>query len=97
MNRKLKKIGKGFFIGIIVAILTLATAFWVLVYLFFTGGPAKTTRDIEKYEELLARPYLQTGYIVFPEKLPEGTLETDFYDYYRDTWNSPTLMQLLLS
>lgn len=95
MNRKLKKIGKGFFIGIIVAILTLATAFWVFVYLFFTGGPARTTRDIEKYEELLARPHLQTGYIVFPEKLPEGTLETDFYDYYRDTWNSPTLQTYL--
>lgn len=95
MNHTVKKISKGFLIGVIAAVATLATAFWVFVYLFLTGGPPKITRDISKYESLITRPHLQTAYIVFPETLPEGTLKTDFYDYYRDTWNSPTLQTYL--
>ena len=59
------------------------------------GGPAKITRDIKEYEAVLMQPYIQTAYIVFPEKLPEGVLDTEFYNYYRDTFGSPTLQTYL--
>ncbi len=95
MNRKTKRIIKGILIGAVLTIVTLAVGLFVLVYLFFWGGPAKETRDIEDYEKVLNYPYIQTAYIVFPEELPEGTLETEFYSYYRDTFGSPTIQTYL--
>ena len=95
MNRKTKRILKGILIGAALTIVTLAVGLFVLVYLFFWGGPTKETRDIEDYEKVLSYPYIQTAYIVFPEELPEGTLETEFYSYYRDTFGSPTIQTYL--
>lgn len=90
-NRKTKKIWKGVLIGVALSVATLVVGMIVLVYLFFAGPPAKVTRDIEDYEKVLGYPYLQTAYIVFPEKLPEGIQESEFYSYYRDTFGSPTI------
>ena len=56
MNRRVKKIGKGILIGIILTIVTLFAAVIVLFYIFFMGGPAKITRDINKYESVLSQP-----------------------------------------
>lgn len=95
MNRKTKRIIKGILIGAALTIVTLAVGLFVLVYFFFWGGPAKETRDIEDYEKVLSYPYIQTAYIVFPEELPEGALETEFYSYYRDTFGSPTIQTYL--
>lgn len=95
MNRKTKRIVKGILIGAALTLVTLVVILFVLVYLFFWGGPAKETRDIEDYEKVLSYPYIQTAYIVFPEELPEGTLETEFYSYYRDTFGSPTIQTYL--
>lgn len=95
MNRKVKKIGKGILIGILLTIATLFTLVFVFLYFVFFGGPAKVTRDIKDYEEVLSNPYAQTGYIIFPEKIPEGVIETEFYNSFRDTWNSPTLQTYL--
>ncbi len=95
MNRKTKRILKGILIGAALTLVTLVVILFVLVYLFFWGGPAKETRDIEDYEKVLNYPYIQTAYIVFPEELPEGTLETEFYSYYRDTFGSPTIQTYL--
>ena len=95
MNRKTKRILKGILIGAALTLVTLVVGLFVLVYLFFWGGPAKETRDIEDYEKVLNYPYIQTAYIVFPEELPEGTLETEFYSYYRDTFGSPTIQTYL--
>ena len=95
MNRKVKKIGKGILVGILLTIATLFTLVFVFLYFVFFGGPAKVTRDIKDYEEIISNPYAQTGYIVFPEKIPEGVIETEFYNSFRDTWNSPTLQTYL--
>ena len=95
MNRKVKKIGKGILIGILLTIATLFTFVFVFLYFVFFGGPAKVTHDIKDYEEVLSNPYAQTGYIIFPEKIPEGVIETEFYNSFRDTWNSPTLQTYL--
>ncbi len=95
MNRKTKRILKGILIGAALMIVTLVVGLFVLVYFFLWGGPAKETRDIEDYEKVLSYPYIQTAYIVFPEELPKGTLETEFYSYYRDTFGSPTIQTYL--
>lgn len=95
MKRKLKKMAKGFFIGMCLIGATMFVGLWVFLYLVFTGGPAKITTDLADYDEVLANPYVQTGYIVFPEELPEGIEEAEFYNYYRDTWNSPTIQTYL--
>ena len=95
MKRKMKKIIKGFLVGMVLMAVTLFVAAFVFIYLFLTGGPAKVTRNIDDYEVVLTQPYIQTAYIVFPEEIPEGTIETEFYNYYRDTFNSPTLQTYL--
>ena len=95
MNRKIKRIAKGVLIGVALMLATLFVAIFVLLYFLLYGGPAKITRNIKDYEEVLNYPDLQTAYIVFPEELPEGTLETEFYSYYRDTFVSPTMQTYL--
>lgn len=95
MKRKLKKMAKGFFIGISLIGATMFVGFWVLVYLFLMGGPAEVTTDLTDYEEALANPYVQTGYIVFPEKLPDGMIEAEFYHSFRNTIASPTTQTYL--
>ncbi len=95
MKRKMSKIAKGFLIGISLAGATLFTVVFVFIYLFLFGPPAKITKDIDKYESIFTQPYIQTGYIIFPEQIPDGTLETEFYNSYRDTFNSPTLQTYL--
>ena len=84
-----KKICKGIVMGIVLAALTMFVLLTVFIWLVFTGGPAKETRDLEKYEtifELRAR----TGLMIFPEHISKNAVETDFYYYFRDTWNTPT-------
>lgn len=95
MKRKLQKMAKGFFIGMCLIGATMFVGLWVFLYLVFMGGPAKITTDLADYEEVLANPYVQTGYIVFPEKLPEGIEEAEFYNNFRDTIFSPTTQTYL--
>ena len=35
-------------------------------------------------------PYIQTGFISFPETIPESATDTDFYFSFKDTWDDPT-------
>lgn len=94
-KQKAKKLIKGLIIGIVLMTATLFVAAFVFVYLLLTGGPAKTTKNIADYEEVLSNPYVQTAFIVFPETIPEGAIETEFYNYYRDTLFSPTMQTYL--
>ena len=50
MNRKVKKVGKGILIGILLTIATLFTLVFVFLYFVFFGGPAKVTREIKDTE-----------------------------------------------
>lgn len=95
MNRKMKKIGKGFLIGLCLAAATLFTAFFVLVYLFLFGPPATITKDVDRYGEIFTERGIQTAYLVFPETIPEGAKVTGYYHYYRDTFNMPTVQTYL--
>lgn len=83
------------FLGFWVGGATLFALRLLLLYFAFFGGPAKVTRDIGKYEAVLSQPYIQTAYIVFPQTIPEGVQETEFYSYYRDTFGSPTVQTYL--
>lgn len=94
-EQKVKKIVKGFVIGICLAGATLFTAFFVLMYLVFFGPPATITKDVNRYGEIFSERGIQTAYIVFPEKIPEGAKVTGYYHYYRDTWNTPTVQTYL--
>lgn len=78
-------------IGIGITILTLITALTVFLYLVVFGGPAKRTQDISKYENMFNDKNVKTAYIVFPEKIPEGTIKSTYDYYYRDTFNTATI------
>lgn len=88
-KRKCKKLVKGFLLGIGLMALTLFVLFTVLVWYLITGGPAKITKDLSRYQEIFDLHYISAN-IVFPEEVPEAVLETDFYFYYRDTLFDPT-------
>jgi len=94
-SRKTKKIGIGFLIGIFLTLATLFTLFFVFMYLVFFGGPARITQNIDDYKTIFTQPSIQTGYITFPEEIPEGALNTEFYSYCRDTFNTPTVQTYL--
>ena len=90
MNQtKKKKIEKGFLIGIGVTFLTLYVLGALFVWLFFTGGPAKVTKDISRYKEIFGWSTV-SGMLVFPEEVSEEVIDTDFYYSFRDTLNTPT-------
>lgn len=86
--KKRKKLWKGILIGVVVTGLTMFVAITVLVWLFFTGGPAKKTKNIEDYGKIFDLQ-VNTGLIVFPEEISEKVIETQFYYYYRDMLFSP--------
>ena len=94
-KKKVKKIVKGFLIGLCLAAATLFTAFFVLVYLFFFGPPATITKDVSTYEEIFEERAIQTAYLVFPETIAEQAKVNGYYHYYRDTWNDPTVQTYL--
>ena len=99
-EKKSSKVVRGILIaaGIFGALLT--CAFIVLVYLFLFGGPAKVTRDADKYAETM-HEYTQevvgkvhTGFFAFPQTIPGSAFENGdgpvFYFSYQDTWDDPT-------
>lgn len=92
-NIQKRKLRIGIIIGVVCSIVTLVALFIIFMMLFLFGGPAETTTDISKYEETLAQyeGSMRTALIIFPEQIPESAQNTDFYFYYKDTWNNPTL------
>ena len=94
-NTKKKKVIMGVIIGAALAFVTLITLIGVIGYLFLFGGPATVSRDTADYKKIFSENGLHTGYICFPEEIPEGTMKTDFYHYYRDTWNYATVETFL--
>ena len=44
---------------------------------------------MEKYETIFELR-ANTGLIIFPEQISKKAVETDFYYYFRDIWNTPT-------
>jgi len=91
-----KKLWTGILVGVIVGCVTLAAAGAVFLLFAIFGGPPKVIKDIDKYEEALALCSGQrTGFIVFPEQIPEALEEEDFYFSYQDSFGSPTVEAFL--
>lgn len=86
-----KKLTIGLIVGVVVGVVTLGVLFFILFLLFLFGGPTERTTDIAKYEETMSKyPYVQTGFITFPETIQESATDTDFYFSFKDTWDDPT-------
>lgn len=86
-----KKIWIGIAIGSVISVLTLGTLFVVLMIFFFLGGPPKVVKDIDQYSQVIQSENLHTGLIVFPGEIPAAAQDVDFYFYFQDTWNTPTI------
>jgi len=86
-----KKLTIGLIVGGVVGVVSLGVLFFILFLLFLFGGPTERTTDITKYEETMSKyPYVQTGFITFPERIPNSATDTDFYFSFKDTWDDPT-------
>ena len=89
--RKKQKLWIGIIIGAVVSVVTLGVLFFIFMLLVLFGGPAERTTDIAKYEETMSKyPNVQTGFISFPETIPESATDAEFYFSFKDTWDDPT-------
>lgn len=89
--KKNHKLWIGIIVGVGVGVVTLGVLFFILFLLFLFGGPTERTTDITKYEETMSKyPYIQTGFISFPETIPDSATDADFYFSFKDTWDDPT-------
>lgn len=89
LKYRMRKLIKGILVGILLTILT----FMALVVLFMwwiTGHPAQKTKNINKYEKMFENNGLTTGLIIFPEKIPEGTMDTEYSYRYYEVIGSPS-------
>lgn len=90
-NQK-RKLGIGIALGVIISVITLVALFIIFILLVAFGGPADISEDLAEYEERLYKyDNMRTALIVFPDKIAEGVQDSDYYFYYQDTFNSPTV------
>lgn len=97
-QRKMKKSHIWLIFGAAAAGITLFALLAVFVGLFLFGGAPSIAKGAENYTSEMTRlselktGCVRTGFICFPEKLPEGLSEDDavFYSFYQDTLFDPT-------
>ena len=92
MKEKRKtKLWIGIGVGVAISIITLVALGLILMLLFLFGGPTEISTGITNYEEVMNKyPYVQTGFITFPETIPDSVTDEDFYFSFKDTWDDPT-------
>ena len=96
--KKGTKIAIGIVGGLFIGTITVVAIIFFLILLFFTGGPAKVTRNIDKYEETMAeyqRPRgVRTEFAIFPDTILESAKadgnKPDFYFSFQNTFSDPT-------
>lgn len=94
-QKKTKRIVLGILIGLVCAISTLFTLFLILLFFLGMGGIPKPTRDINRYQEIFAEQGVRTGYISFPETIPDSATDVKYYHIYMDNLFSPTVQTFL--
>ena len=83
----------GFLVVCLLTIITLTILFFTLL---FTGGPAKRSKDIADYPEILMEASnMRTGFFVLPDKITEEMSDITFDYYYKDTLFDPTISVFL--
>lgn len=102
LQKKGAKITIGIVGGVIIGIITVLAILYILLMLFFFGGPPKVTKNVNKYEKTMykytaeagSKNPVRTGFFIFPETIPESAFEQkekpDFYYSYQDTIDDPT-------
>ena len=86
------KIFIGIIVGAILGMVTLITLGIILLLFVFTDGPPDVITGVENYEEALTKyEDMKTGMIVFPEAIPEGASDADFYFSYQFIWDDPDM------
>lgn len=101
LQKKGVKLSIGIIAGIIIGIITVFAIIYIFLLKFFFGGPVKKIEGVDKYEETILKytsgdsiNHVHTGFITFPESIPESAFESgsepEFYFEYRDTWDVPT-------
>lgn len=79
-----------------VSLVTLVTLAALLLTVAFTGGWAKTSKNITDYPQILTEESnMRTGFFVFPEKITEEMSDITFDYYYKDTLFDPTISVFL--
>lgn len=95
-SRAQKKFWIGVLIGAILGSMTLMAGVVVLFLYFLFGGPAEVTEDVSRYEDMLAKhSNVRSGFMVFPDHLLCGEEDAEFYYFYQDTWDDPTVQVFL--
>lgn len=99
MNKESKKgLGIGLAVGIITCILVLGILFVMFVIRMFMGEQTIIT-DVAKYEETLEEytdAETDTGFIVFPEIIPENATDVDFYCSHEIFFVGSAIMEVYL-
>ena len=78
--------------GLVIGLITVIAAIYILILVFFFGGPPKVTKGIEKYEQTMkentTREYgkARTEFLIFPKKVPESAFEQEGKPDIRKWW-----------
>ncbi|MBQ2800223.1 MAG: hypothetical protein IJF03_02410 [Lachnospiraceae bacterium] len=83
------KFALGVLAGAVTTVVLMIAGLGVLILMFLFGGERTESRDISMYEKL-SDYYIHSGFMVFPETIPESAENVDFYFYHWDSFNSPT-------
>ena len=96
-SRAQRKFALGVLIGAVFGCMTLVAGGVIFFLYFLFGGPAEVTRDVSQYEYLIGRTdaNIRSGFVVFPERLLCGEEDAEFYYFYQDTWDDPTVQVFL--
>lgn len=81
----------GLILGVLAGILIIVGLITLAIFIVAFGGLPEITTDIAKYEETMTKySNVQTGFITFPETIPDSATDVDFYFFYQDTFDEPT-------
>lgn len=89
MRSRGKKIGKGILVGIGLFFLTSFVLLTMVIWYLCGGGSKLKSNDIEDYGEIFELN-LRSGLVVFPDKLPDKLIESEFYYVHRTNLFDPT-------
>lgn len=83
------KFALGMLAGAVTTVVLMIAGFGVLILMLLFGGTTTESTDISMYEKM-SDYYIHSGFMTFPETIPESAENVDFYFYHWDSFNSPT-------
>ncbi len=83
------KFASGVLAGAVTTMVLIVAGLGVLMLMLLFGGDTTESTDISMYENM-SDYYIHSGFMAFPETIPESAENVDFYFYHWDSFNSPT-------